>query len=181
MAHTWFVGSTHGYADDFAQQKKAILAADCEYVLSEQLQNLRAESPLEYKKLLKEKLTEEDRKLIVLCARNRKKLVGIDLKEFGFTKHLQAVVDGKEKATPEDKRRLNDILKRRVARQLNMTQRYTRISKKSVVVIVGAWHLRKGSPLRKAFSHYTLVYPCDKEGNMLLKPERHIEFRTKVF
>ena len=81
-----FIGSTHGFIDDFLKQKEVILAVKPEFVLCEGLENLTLDSKEKFEKLCKKRKIsnmtsfEEVEKLINLCFRENIKLIGIDFK-----------------------------------------------------------------------------------------------------
>lgn len=118
--------------------------------------------------------------LVHLCKTQKIKLVGIDLKNSGLDRRQQEIVDGKRKATKADKNAIEKIVECRAQKQISMVKRYLQKTRKPLVVIVGAWHLRNGAPLRTAFNQYTLIYPCDTQGKMLVGPAGYIEFRILV-
>ena len=171
-----FIGDTHGFINDFIKQKEIIEKVKPDFVLSEQMQEMRLDSVEVYKSVLNNKFISDTVKfedvsnLITLCFQNRIKLIGIDLENFGFDERLQKVVKGEIKPNKEDEGKLENILEKRSKHHLSVLKKYTALTTKPIVVILGSWHLRDGSPLMEDLDNYIVFYPSDDMGNILLAP-----------
>ncbi len=183
-----FVGDTHGFLDDMAVLRRVIITTAPAYVLAEQLQEVSLRTPAEYAAVRRRKRLSatvsiaEIQPLINLCQERGIALIGIDLQNFGFTPHLLRVVSGDCPPTPADKKALRRLATRRERHQRAMINRYAKRSTLPVVVIIGAWHLRTGSPLLKGLHHSTLIIPVDAAGNLLVEPPMNgtAHFREQV-
>lgn len=169
-----FVGETHGFLNDFKKQEEIINKINPEFVLCEQLQDFVLDSKEKYLRILRaKKLSEmvslnEVESLIRLCLRKGIKLIGMDLRNFGFDSRLQSIVKSGVKLSKEDTAALRKIMKLRESQHLRTIRKYLDLSSRPVVVFIGSWHLRKDSLLMNALNNYVVIYPCDGSGKQLL-------------
>ena len=171
------IGDTHGFIDDFQKQKEVLQTIHPKFVLVELLENKQCNSFGEYRSLLqKESLSPVLQKLLAFCVQENIKAIGLDLKHFGLNSRLQDIVNNKTLPTKEDNEHLERILKKRQKHHISMIKRYL-TKTKSLVVILGAWHLQEYSPLMKAFAHYLAIFPCDTKGRLLLRPPKNGKVR----
>jgi hypothetical protein len=47
---------------------------------------------------------------------------------------------------------------------------YKSKTKLPIIIILGCWHLRKDSLLRKRLENYKIIAPLDKNGEVLFEP-----------
>lgn len=170
-----FIGSTHGFLDDFSKQKEIIDAVKPEFVLNEELENIKLESEEEFEEFIKKRhfsnMTsfEEVKKLVDLCFNRKIKLIGIDFHNFGFNINLQKKVKNQEELTKEEEKELNNITKLREEHHLSKILDYKEKTNKPLVIILGCWHLRGNSLLRKKLKNYKIIAPLDKKGKVLFE------------
>jgi hypothetical protein len=178
-----FLGSTHGYLDDFTKQKEIILALKPEFVLYEELEDLTLDSKEKFEDLCKKKKIsnmtsfEEVEKIVNLCLKEKIKLIGIDLKNFGFDENLQKKIKNQEEVSSQEEETLNKITSLREKIHLEKILEYKKKTSKPLVIIMGSWHLREGSFLRKNLKNYKLILPCDKNNKPLFGPGEDKEVR----
>jgi uncharacterized iron-regulated protein len=171
-----FLGNTHGYLDDFKKQKELIEEFNPEFVLSEDMQNMRLDSESKYNKILESKEISdmvsfsEVKNLITFCKERKIKLIGIDLYNYGFNESLKNKIKNQEKLSKEEEEEINRILELREKHQIEMIQEFENASKKPILIIIGTWHLREGSPVTKANKRCKIIFPCDKNKNIVLGP-----------
>ncbi|MDO8516636.1 MAG: hypothetical protein Q7S33_00780 [Nanoarchaeota archaeon] len=176
-----FLGDTHGFINDFIKQKEVIEEIMPEFILSENLQNISLNSKEEYAQILKSKKIsdnisfEELEPLIKLCDNKNIKIIGMDLPNFGFDEDLQSKIKNQKNLTKEDQIKLKDILKVREETHISKIKEYLNKTNKPLLIIVGSWHLRKNSHLRKNFSNYKVIYPSNLKGKLLTKPPKNIK------
>lgn len=180
-----FIGTTHRFIDDFIKQKEIILKIKPEFILCEELENLVLDSKEKFKKLFKKRTIanmttfEELENLIRLCFNNNIKLIGIDLKNFGFNKNLQNKIKNKECLSPEEEKKVNDILILREKKHVNNILRYRKKTNLTIIIIIGCWHLRKGSLLRNKIKDYKLIVPYNEKDRPLLGPSKFKKVKYK--
>lgn len=180
-----FIGSTHGFVEDFLKQKEIIESIEPEFVLSEDLENLKLDSRENFNKLLVKKYIsnmtsfKEIQKLVKLCFSKKIKLIGIDLKNFGFNKILQKKLKNKEKLTIKEEKELKRIIKKREKNHLKNILECQNKTSRPIVIILGSWHLRKGSFLRRNLQDYKIIAPCDDAGNIILGPKKDLKVKYK--
>lgn len=171
-----FIGSTHSLIDDFSKQKEIISSIKPEFVLSEELEDLKLDTEDKFKKILEKKSIsdmssfDEVEKLIKLCSEEKIKLIGIDFHNFGFDKNLQRKIKNQKELTKKDEERLNKIVEEREKLHLLKILEYKSKTKLSLVIILGCWHLRKNSLLRKKLKNYKIIAPLDENGEVLFEP-----------
>lgn len=171
-----FIGSTHGFIDDFFKQKEVILKVKPEFVLCEGLEDLVLNSKDKFEKLFqKRKISnmnsfEEIERLVKLCFDNHIKLIGIDFRNLGLKKGLQEKIKNQEKISSLEERELNNIISLREKRHLDNILEYKKKSSRPIVIIVGCWHLRKESLLIKGLENYKLILPCNRNNRPLFAP-----------
>ncbi|MBI4116992.1 hypothetical protein HY449_04590 [Candidatus Pacearchaeota archaeon] len=171
-----FIGDTHGFLNDFEKQKEVIERYNPEYVLAESLEDINLESEKNYQNISYSKKISNMtsfsivKDLIELCHIKGIKLIGIDFKNFGFNENLQHKIINQQEPSLEEKEEINKIVIERENKHSEMLQKYKNKSIKPIVVILGAWHLRNGSPIFKDLNNYKLIFPCDKEGNIIFEP-----------
>lgn len=171
-----FVASTHGFIDDFLKQEEIIESARPEFVLCEELEDLELDSEGKFNELLQKKKIsnmtsfEEVSKLVEFCFNKGIKLIGIDFKNFGFNFALQNKVKNQEELTKKEEKELNKIMKLREKRHLHKILEYRKKTSRPLVIILGCWHLRKGSLLRTRLKNYQLIAPVDKNNKPVFAP-----------
>lgn len=171
-----FVGSTHGFIDDFSKQKEIIDLVNPEFVLSEEIEDLKLDSDEKFEELLQSKKIsnmtsfEEVKKIVEFCYNKKIKLIGIDFHNFGFSQDLQNKIKNQEKVSEKDEEEIIENIKKRERNHLKEILNYSKKTKKPLVIILGSWHLRDDSLLRRKLISYKLILPCDKNGNFLDSP-----------
>lgn len=178
-----FIGSTHGFIDDFAKQKEIIERTNPDFVLCEELEDLKLDSKEKFNSLFKNRKIsnmtsfEEVKKLIQLCFNKNIKLIGIDFHNFGFDKAIQKKIKNKEKLTKEEEEKLNKIIALREKNHLSKILEYQKKTLKPLVITIGCWHLRENSLLRKKLKNYKIIAPLDKSGEVLFEPDEKEEIK----
>ena len=178
-----FIGTTHGFIDDFIKQKEIIELINPEIVLSEELEDLKLDSEEKFKEILRKRnfssMTsfKEVEKLIKLCYNKKIKLIGIDFHNFGFNVSLQKKIKNQEEFTKEEKEELNRIIQLREKNHLSKILEYNEKISKPILIILGCWHLREGSFLRKNLRNYKIIAPLDKNGEVLFEPNKNKEIK----
>src|SRR3989344_1591632 len=119
----FLIGSTHSFVDDFLKQEEIIKSVKPEFVLSEELENLKLDTEDKVKEILK-----------------------------------------------EDEERLNKIVEEREKLHLSKILEYKSKTKRPLVIILGCWHLRENSLLRKKLKNYKIIAPLDENGGVLFEP-----------
>ena len=171
-----FMGSTHSFLDDFLKQSEIKNSVNPEFVLSEELEDFKLDSEEKFKEIFKRKYISEMtsfnevEKLLKLCFKKKINLIGIDLHNFGFNKILQNKIKNQKELTKDEEKLLESITKEREEHHLNKILEYKEKTNKSVVIIIGCWHLRKDSLLRKKLKNYKIIAPLDKNGEVLFEP-----------
>jgi len=171
-----FMGSTHSFVDDFSKQEEIIWSVKPEFVLNEELEDLKLDTEDKFKEILEKKFIsdmtsfDEVEKLIKLCFEKKINLIGIDFHNFGFDKSLQKKIKNQEELTKEEEERLNKIVEEREKHHLSKILEYKSKTKLPIVIILGCWHLRKDSLLRKRLKNYKIIAPLDKNGEVLFEP-----------
>ena len=174
-----FIGSTHGFLDDFSMQKEIINGINPEFVLSEELENFKLETKEEFKKFYEERYLsnmtsfEEVKNLVDFCFNKKIKLIGIDFHNFGFNENLQEKIKSQKKLTKEDTEKIEDIINSREKHHLSKILEYKKKTPKPLVIIIGCWHLRKNSLLRKELQNYKIIAPLDDKGEILFEPKNN--------
>ncbi len=184
-----FVGSTHSFLDDFSKQKEIINLVNPEFILSEDLENLVLDSEKNFKDIFNKKIIsqmtsfEEVKRLIELCYKKNIKLIGMDFKNFGFNKEIQTKIKGKKKLSASEEKEVELILKKRERKHLSKILEYTQKTSKPILVILGCWHLRKDSYLRKKLKSYKIIAPLDSQGEILFEPtkKRKIKYGEIIY
>lgn len=176
-----FLGDTHGFIDDFSKQKEIIEKINPDIVLSETMQEIVLDSKEKYLEILNKKYISEMTKfgevenIINFCFKKNIKLIGIDLKNFGFSKNLQEKITTNKEISKIEEEQINKILKKRAKYQLERIKKYKDESQKPILIIIGAWHLRENSLLMKSLDNYKVIFPGDKNGNLLIEPPKNKE------
>jgi len=171
-----FIGSTHSFLDDFSKQEEIISAINPELVLNEELENLKLDTEDKFKEILDKKFIsnmtsfDEVEKLIKLCFEKKISLIGIDFYNFGLDKNLQKKIKNQEELTKEEEKTLNEIINKREEHHLSKILEYKEKRKLPIVIILGCWHLRKNSLLRKRLKNYKIIAPLDENGEVLFEP-----------
>ncbi len=171
-----FIGSTHSFLDDFSKQKEIISLVGPEFVLSEELENLKLDTKEKFEEVLNTKSIsdmtsfEEVEKLITFCYKNKITLIGIDYPNFGFDPNLRNKIKNQKEFTKEEEKVLEELTKRREKYHLSKILEYKLKTNSPMVVIVGCWHLRKDSLLRKRLKNYKIIAPLDENGEVLFEP-----------
>ncbi len=173
-----FIGSTHGFIEDFIKQKQIINLLNPEFVLCETLENLSLDTKEKFEEILKNKTIsnmtsfDEIKKLIEFCYDKNLKLIGIDLENFGFDNTLQEKIKRQEKLSKKEENKIKEILKLRDKIHLEKILEYKNKTNCPLVIIIGSWHLRENSFLRNSLNNYKIFFPCDKKGNLLTEPQK---------
>ena len=171
-----FIGSTHSFLNDFLKQEEIIKSLNPEFVLSEELEDLELDSKEKFKEIFKKRYFsemtpfDEVEKLIKLCFEKKINLIGIDFHNFGFDEALQNKIKNQKELTENEEKNLNKIIQKREERHLSKILEYKEKTNKSIVVIIGCWHLRKDSLLRKKLKNYKIIAPLDENGEVLFEP-----------
>ena len=180
-----FIGDTHGFLDDFEKQKEIIERYNPEYVLSERLEDISLESKKDYLKILNDKKISdmtsfsEVKDLIELCYNKNIKLIGIDFRNFGFDENLQKKIKNQQEPSTKEQEEIDKIIIEREGKHLGMLKKYKDKSSKPIVVVIGSWHLREDSPIFEYLESYKIIFPCDKNGNMIFEPTEEISWCEK--
>ncbi len=171
-----FIGSTHFFLDDFSKQKEIINIMNPEFILSEELEDLKLEQADQFKEIFEKKFISdvtsfnEVEKLIKLCFDKKIKLIGIDFHNFGFDENLQKKIKNQKGLTREEEEKLNNLVEKREKYHLSKILEYKSKTKLPIIIILGCWHLRKDSLLRKRLKNYKIIAPIDDSGEILLEP-----------
>ena len=171
-----FIGSTHSFLDDFSKQKEIISVINPEFVLSEELEELKLDTENKFKEILEKKFISdmtsfaEVEKLIKLCFEKKIELIGIDFHNFGFDENLQKKIKNQKELTKEEEEKLNELVEKREKYHLSKILEYKSKTKLPIIIILGCWHLRKDSLLRKRLKNYKIIAPIDDSGEILLEP-----------
>ena len=172
------VTDAHGYVKTFDKIKEIIERYKPVFVLSEDMENHKVESDFEFNQFIKKNKVSNMtpvstvKELVKLCHKNKIKLIGIDFENFLMDRKMQTKIKRNMDFTEEEDKEYWSLVHRRENKHVKMIGKFLDISRKPVVVIVGAWHLRKGSLIRKSFGHYHLVYMADSKGGMVLGPTK---------
>lgn len=171
-----FIAETHGFIDDFEKEKEIIEKYSPEFVLSENMQNIILDSKNQYERLFfKKKISKmvsfnEVKKLIKLSYKKDINLIGIDFKNFGLNKQIQTKIKDQEKLKEKEQKELEKILKKREKNHVRIIKKYLQKTNRPIIILLGAWHLREDSLIRKSFKGYKLIFPSDEKGNILIEP-----------
>lgn len=173
-----FIAETHGFINDFKKESEIIEKYSPEFVLSENMQNLILDSKDKYERILtKKKISKmtsfrEVKELIKFCYKKNIKLIGIDLKNFGFNKQIQKKIKKQEELNGKEQKELEEIIKKREEKNIKIIKRYLKKTSKPIIVLLGSWHLRENSLIRKSFKGYKIIFPSDEKGNILIEPPK---------
>ena len=180
MEHSFiFIGSTHFFLDDFLKQKEIIKSVKPEFILSEELEDLKLNSEEKFKEILKRRYISEMTSfnevedLIKLCFEKKISLIGIDFYNFGFDKNLQNKIKNQKELTKKEEEVLEKRIAKREQRHLSKILGYKEKTTKPIVVIIGCWHLRKDSLLRKRLKNYKIIAPLDENKEVLFEPNKN--------
>ncbi len=179
------IGSTHGFIDDFLKQKEIIELIKPEFILCEKLEDLKLDSKEKFNGLFQSKKIsdmtsfEEIEKLVKLCFNKGIKLIGIDIKNFGFNNILRKKIKNQEELTKSEDEELNKIIKSRERLHLNKILEYNKKTSRPIIIILGSWHLREKSFLRKKLKNYKLILPYDKNNKPLFEPTNDKDIKYK--
>jgi len=171
-----FIGSAHSFVDDFLKQEEIIELVKPKFVLNEELENLKLDTEDKFKEILEKKFIsdmtsfDEVKKIIKLCFEKKINLIGIDFHNFGFDKNLQKKIKNQEELTKGEEERLNKIVEEREKHHLSKILEYKSKTKRPIIIILGCWHLRKDSLLRKRLKNYKIIAPLDENGEVLFEP-----------
>ncbi|MFP4523375.1 MAG: hypothetical protein ACLFNM_02395 [Candidatus Woesearchaeota archaeon] len=171
-----FIGSTHSFLDDFSKQKEIIELVKPEFLLSEELENLKLDTEDRFKEILEKKFISdmtsfnEVEKLLNLCFEKKIKLIGIDFHNFGFDENLQRKIKNQKELTKEEEGILEELTKKREKYHLSKILEYKSKTKLPIIIILGCWHLRKDSLLRRRLENYKIIAPLDENGEVLFEP-----------
>lgn len=172
-----FLGDTHNFLNDFNKQKELIERFKPKFILHEQFQEVELgnqkdfENVLQKKQISKSVKFEDFEDLIKLCNEKKIKIIGIDLQDFGLNKLLLDVARGNKEPRQGDFKLISKIQKKEL-NQIRKIKEYLAKTNESILVIIGTWHLREGSPLLKSFEHYRLIAPFYSNGKIATKPTK---------
>jgi len=178
-----FIGNTHSFLNDFIKQKEIIESINPEFVLSEQLEDLKLNSKEKFKEILKKRTIsnmssfEESKELINLCFTRGIKLIGIDFPNFGFNKNLQNKIKNNKELTKDEEKELEKIIKKREKNHLSKILEYKQKTKLPIIVTIGCWHLRKGSFLKEKLDNYKIIAPLNEKGEVIFEPKEGKEMK----
>ena len=79
-------------------------------------------------------------------------------------------IESRLKSIKEDEERLNKIVEEREKLHLSKILEYKSKTKRPLVIILGCWHLRENSLLRKKLKNYKIIAPLDENGGVLFEP-----------
>jgi hypothetical protein len=183
-----FIGDTHGFINDFLKQKEIIEEINPKIILSENMQDISLISKEDYIKIIQRKKISDMvdfgkmKSLIELCYKKNIKLIGIDLPNFGFNDKLQGIVNGKVKPSKEDIKEIREIVKQREKKHLEVLKKFENKSEKPILVLIGSWHLRENSLIMRSLKNYKIIFPCDKNCKILMKPSKtgDVSYCTRV-
>jgi len=171
-----FIGSTHSFVDDFSKQEEIIKSVKPEFVLSEELEDLKLDAEDKFKEILEKKFIsdmtsfDEVEKLIKFCFDKKINLIGIDFHNFGFDQDLKKKIKNREELTKGEEEKLNKIVEEREKLHLSKILDYKSKTKLPLVIILGCWHLRENSLLRRKLKKYKVIAPLDENGEVLFEP-----------
>lgn len=166
MVEFLFLAHTHGFLADNVKLQACVASFSPDLVLHEQLQDCTDVAMLSPQS----KLFQENKEVLEICRCTR--LEGCDLKDFGLSDALQAAINEK-KLTPELKKELEEVLRTREAFHI---KRLVKCKENKVLVVLGAWHLRKGGPLQKKYPDEKYILVVDKDGKECLEPTQDARF-----
>jgi len=167
-----FLAETHGFLDDFKKEKELIEKYSPDYVLAEKMENIKLSNEWDYFKFFKRKKLSKMTKynevyeLVKLCHKKNIPLIGIDFKNYGFNSYFQEIIQGEKEPSKKDENQIKTIIKKRQKHHLNKLKNYPG----KILVLLGSWHLREDSYLCKNLDNYTIIYPSDSQGRMILGP-----------
>ena len=182
-----FLGLSHGFINDFDKEKELIEEIKPEIVLSEEMENNKLNSDEEYKNFLDNKTHslmtsfEEVEKLAKLCKEKKIKLIGIDFKNFGFSKEVSHKLKEGQPFDSEEEIKINNLVKKREKNHLKEILKFKESSKKPILVFLGSWHLRKGGLLTKKIRKSKIIFPANKGGDLVFEPTKEkIVYMEKI-
>lgn len=173
-----FITDAHGQVNTFEKIKEIIDKYKPVFVLAESLENNNILSEYNFTKIMKKKKIsnmtsmEEVKELIKLCHKKNIKLIGIDFENFLIGRKLQTKINRNMNLTEDEEKELESLALRRENKHVKMIGKYLELSRKPIVVIIGAWHFRKNSQIRRTFDHYILYYLSNPKGEMVLGPTK---------
>jgi len=173
-----FLGTTHGFIDDFKKEKEIINEINPKLVLSESLENKELKSKKDFESFIKIKqhseITsfKEVEKLVKYCYSKKIPLIGIDFKNYGFEGELIKIINSQKQPTKKQEKRIDKILKKREKRHIKIIKDFTKKTSKPILITLGSWHLRKDSLIRKKFRGAKIIYLVNKKGEMILEPTK---------
>jgi len=182
-----FLGMTHGFINDFAKQKELIEEIKPEFVLSEDMQNKSLISNEDYFSFLQNKKHslmmdfKDVEKIVSLCNEKKIKLIGIDFKDFGFSREIANKINENEKITEEEEKEIGELVNGREKYHIEKIKEYENKSSKPILVFLGAWHLREDGLIVKEFQNSKIIFPANKKGELVLEPTKdEIVYREKI-
>ncbi len=113
----------------------------------------------------------EVEELVNYCYKKEISLIGIDFQNFGFDENLQKKILYQDDLSESEEKQLENIQMKREKYHLKKIKEYN-----NPLVILGSWHLREDSLLRKELSDYVIYGPLDKKGNLIFQPTENIRF-----
>ncbi len=171
-----FIGSTHGFINDFLKQKEIILEIKPEYVLCEDIQNIVLDNNEKFINFIKKKTFsdvtsfEEVRDLVNLCYINNIKLIGIDKNNFGLNNLLIEKIKENSNFTYIEEKECEKIAILREKLHIKNINHYKKKTSQTMVIILGSWHLRENGLLRKKLNNFKVILPCDINKKPIFEP-----------
>jgi len=169
-------GSTHNSVDEGPIIISLLQKFKPEVVLLEELQERNLNNLEDYRSLLKENfispLVEFStlKPILEYCKNNNLQARGLDYKDYLYNKKEISIINSEEEPTEEDIKAIEKKVKLREMHQLKRIQEETKNNKK-VLIITGAWHLRKESPITKQFTKAAYYMPCNSGGAIIYGQE----------
>lgn len=183
-----FLGTTHGFINDFTKQKELIEEIVPEFILSEDMENIELISNEDYNSFLKNKshssMTsfKDVEKIVNICYDKKIKLIGIDLENFGFNKNLINKINNNIEITKEEEIEIDKILEERENYQIKKILEYQNKGSKPILVFLGAWHLRNNSSIYKKITNSKIIFPADENGDIVLADTKEkITYEERIY
>lgn len=180
-----FLGLTHGFVNDFDKQRELIEEVNPDIVLSEEMENISLLADNEYDNFIEAGKHSfmtpfsEVESLARLCRKKNIKLVGIDFENFGFSREVGEKIKNNGTFSKEEEAEVGDLVLKRETHQLSKIKEYLGKSKKTILVFLGSWYLRDDSPILKEISNSKLIFPANKNGDLVFEPTEDILYGEK--
>jgi hypothetical protein len=169
MSSFLFLAHTHGFLDDISMLRRVLGNYSPRLVYHEQLQHIQDVSSLDKNS----NLFQENKELIQLCSSIS--LKGFDMENFGLSDDLIKKIHNNSFSS-EDELLVNSILLEREKFHISLLKNLHESSLVLVLVVVGAWHLRKDGLIRKNFPDEKYILVIDDKGRECLEPSPGARF-----